>query len=139
MAINVGHIDRSGDDTLTRWIYLATEPEGDSQAVLELFHNNSQGANHLDRHLGKLMMTSANLRNREFGMKFSTYGQHCKAKRAMPTGRASVAMAAMRFRLARHRGHVLKHVHLTNVQLQGDRNRRCTLFRGTRKGCHGEP
>ena len=63
------------------------------------------------------MLTSAARRNRDVGMKFSTYGQHCKAKRTMPRGRVLIAIVATRFRVARNRGDVLNHVSLTNIQL----------------------
>ena len=66
----------------------------------------------LDRHVGKLMCTQANLNNKTFGIQFSSYVEWCHSQHVAPKGRVVIAMMTIRFRIDRSRGKQLNMVHL---------------------------
>ena len=101
---SLGAIDRSKDDTITRWYLLAAEAIGDARVILNKLHENSQGMHQLDRFVGNLMMTTTYTTDPIFGFRILSYAEWCRRQRTTPRGRVIIAMVSIRFRLDRNRG-----------------------------------
>jgi len=124
----IAALDRSANDTLTKWWMMATDVTGDATQVLSKFHQDSQGLHRLDRHIGKLMCCAANLKNPMFGVQFATYSEWCQKQREAPRGRVFVAMVSLRFRVDRARGKTLNVCHLLSLKLEGYKHADVTTF-----------
>jgi len=112
---NFAGIDCSGNDALTRWFIAATDIVGDLHEIVPYCHHNSNGLNQLDRYLGKLLTSPANLGNKLFGCQFAAYCEWCHSQKCAPRGRVLIAMKSLRFRVARERGKQLTLVNLLNL------------------------
>ncbi len=105
-------MDRSIDDSMSKWFFLSLDVKGSGHMALARFHHDSQGFDHLDRVLGSLMCSPANLAHPMFGVQFAAYVEFCHSEGVAPRGRVMIAMVSLRFRIDRNQGKNLNILHL---------------------------
>ena len=103
-------IDRTGTDTLLRWLLPAFETAGDVNL------SNPQGLPRFDAHLASLLADPKHLRN-ELGLQLQGYIEGCQLQYTAPRGRVLLNMVARRFFLDQRRGANLTEQALLELQL----------------------
>ena len=103
-------IDRTGADTLLRWLLPAFETAGDVNL------SNPQGLPRFDAHLASLLADPKHLHN-ELGLQLQGYIEGCQLQYTDPRGRVLLNMVARRFFLDQRRGANLTEQALLELQL----------------------
>ena len=103
-------IDRTGTDTLLRWLLPAFETAGDMNL------SNPQGLPRFDAHLASLLADPKHLHN-ELGLQLQGYIEGCQLQYTAPRGRVLLNMVARRFFLDQRRGANLTEQALLELQL----------------------
>ena len=103
-------IDRTGADTLLRWLLPAFETAGDVNL------SNPQGLPRFDAHLASLLADPKHLRNK-LGLQLQGYIEGCQLQYTAPRGRVLLNMVARRFFLDQRRGANLTEQALLELQL----------------------
>ena len=103
-------IDRTGADTLLRWLLPAFETSHDTDL------SDPQGLPRFDAHLASLLADPKHLNN-ELGIQLQGYIEGCQLQYTAPTGRVLLQMVAHRFFLDQRRGANLTEQALLELQL----------------------
>ena len=103
-------IDRTGADTLLRWLLPAFETAGDANL------SDPQGLPRFDAHLASLLADPKHLHN-ELGLQLQGYIEGCQLQYTAPRGRVLLNMVARRFFLDQRRGANLTEQALLELQL----------------------
>ena len=103
-------IDRTGADTLLRWLLPAFETAGHVNL------SNPQGLPKFDAHLASLLADPKHLHN-ELGLQLQGYIEGCQLQYTAPRGRVLLNMVARRFFLDQRRGANLTEQALLELQL----------------------
>ena len=110
-------LDTSSEEILAKWFLPCLDIRGVARESIVAFPSNSQGMPQLDRYLGKLMLTSENLKHYTFGAQFALYAEWCYGAVCAARGRALFALVSTRLRVDRARGKTMTFVHLLNLPL----------------------
>ena len=103
-------IDRTGSDTLLKWLLPAFETSQDVDL------SDPQGLPRFDAHLASLLADPKHLNN-ELGMQLQGYIEGCQLQYTAPRGRVLLQMVARRFFLDQRRGANLTEQALLELQL----------------------
>ena len=103
-------IDRTGSDTLLRWLLPAFETQG------TVALDDPQGLPRFGAHLASLLADPKHLNN-ELGMQLQAYIEGCQTQYTAPRGRVLLYMVSQRFFLDQRRGANLTEQALSELQL----------------------
>ena len=113
----IGGIDRSANDILTKWIKECLDIHNYAQRatledIISLFHNNSGGFPLLDKHIGRIMLENEeNFKpNMPCANSFRSYQLWCNQQGTAARGRVLFAILVVRFRIEKGRSDVA-HLH----------------------------